>query len=348
MAGTIVTDRIESDASYNSVINIASTLVVSGNSSFSRPIFNVTLANTTTITGPVNASAAANFTGAVNASANFAASGVLTLNSADKTLKIEHSGGDGVNVYSSGGETVLRLYNYSTNGRKYAFATGGTGGSYAGGRLGIYGLEINQSLLEVTSATGGTAGGTTGKGVGFGHAGFWIDRGWANQPSFSVMQSSATGETDQAQIRIHGTNANWTSYPGASGTDFSCGLQIDGAVVSTSDRRRKKNISSIDNALDIIKLIDGKRFQLKNSDGDTETGVSQNDYKFGFIGQDLQEAGVDELYKHNPNEDDGTEGWNRAYTVDYSSLVAVLVNAMKEQQEQIDTLKAEVDLLKGV
>lgn len=342
MAGTIVTDRIESDASYNSVINIASTLVVSGNSSFNKPIYDVTLANTTTITGPVNASAP------MNVSSNLSAAGVLTVNNVDKTLKIEATGADGMNLFSTSGETVFRMHSYSSTGRSYALVSGGSGGSFTGGRWGVWASNSNQTMLAITDATAGTAGGTTGKGIGFGHAGVWFDRGWANQPSFTVCSTSSTGETDQAQIRIHGTNATWASYPGSAGTDFSCGLYIDGSYGSSSDRRRKKNISSITNALEIVKAMDGKRFQLKNSNGQTETGVSENDYKFGFIGQELQEAGIDELYKHYKDEDDGTEGWNRAYSVDYSSLVAVLVNAIKEQQEQIDNLKTEVQTLKGV
>ena len=88
--------------------------------------------------------------------------------------------------------------------------------------------------------------------------------------------------------------------------------------------------------------LDGKRFQRINRDGEVQHHISENGYKFGFIAQDLQSEMMDELYIHNKEDDDGTEGFNNAFCVDYASLVAVLVNAIKEQQAQIEALQAAV------
>jgi hypothetical protein len=142
---------------------------------------------------------------------------------------------------------------------------------------------------------------------------------------------------------MHGTNATWGSYPNGSGSDFSCSFFIDGTYQTGSDRRFKTNISTIENALNKVMLMEGKRFQTLTSAGDIEPGFTENGFRYGFIAQELQSAGLDELYKHNVDEDDGTEGYNKAYAVDYDSVAPLLVNAIKEQQAMITELKATVD-----
>jgi len=217
------------------------------------------------------------------------------------------------------------------------------------GRMRFYGYTGSiQELMQIQSDTGSTAGGTTGKAVGFGHAGVWFDRGWGNRPALTVCSVSSTGQTTQDDIRVHGTNATWSSYPDASGSDFSTGVYIDGSFTNASDRRYKRNITSITNALDIVQSMDGRRFQTIDRAGNTETNRSQaNGFKYGFIGQELEEAGVGEIYKYYAEDDDGTDGYNKAYGVDYASVVALLTNAIKEQQVIIDDLKARIEVLEG-
>jgi hypothetical protein len=250
-------------------------------------------------------------------------------------------------VQDSGGETALGLNNTSTNGRNYLLVSGGASGGYAGGRFGLYSVTDGVDLMAATSRTGSTAGGTSGRGIGFANAGFWIDRGWADYPSITVCNNNFTGNTNQSQLRVHGTDATWASYPSASGADFACSIYIDGTYQTSSDRRYKTNITVIENALDKVLSMTGKRFQTINSLGEIEAGFSQNSFRFGFIAQDLQAAGLDELYKHNVDEDDGTDGFNKAYSVEYDAVVPMLVNAIKEQQAIITALTARVAALEG-
>ena len=93
--------------------------------------------------------------------------------------------------------------------------------------------------------------------------------------------------------------------------------------------------------------LDGKRFQRINSFGEVQKHVSENSYKFGFLAQDLQAENIDELYIHYPGEDDGTDNFNNAFSVDYASLVAVLTNAIKQQQGQISSLEARLAALEA-
>jgi hypothetical protein len=250
-------------------------------------------------------------------------------------------------VQDSAGETLSSIKNTSTNGKDYTLISGGAAGSFAGGRFGLYSITDATELLAATSNTGSTAGGTTGKGVGFAHAGFWIDRGWNDYPSMTVCNTNFVGNTNQSQIRMHGTNATWASYPSAAGSDFACSFFIDGTYQTSSDRRFKTNITNIENALDKVMVMTGKRYQTINRIGEVETAASQNGYKYGFIAQELQAAGLDELYKHYADEDDLTEGYNKAYSVEYDAVVPLLVNAIKEQQALIESLTQRIAALEG-
>ena len=203
----------------------------------------------------------------------------------------------------------------------------------------------NTERMRVDSGTTVTvAGGTAGKGVSFAHAGIAIDRVWSNYPSITVMNENSTGDTKQSQLRVHGCNVSYSSYPNTSGSDFGCSIYIDGTYQTNSDRRFKTNITTIDNALDKVLSLSGKRYQLLNVDGNIRTNVSTNDYKYGFIAQDLQELGLDETYIHYSEEDDGTDGYNKSYSVDYDSFIPLLVNAIKEQTVIINNIKDQLEL----
>ena len=98
----------------------------------------------------------------------------------------------------------------------------------------------------------------------------------------------------------------------------------------------KKNIFPITNALTSLQFIHGiyynwddEKFRDKNF-GD--------DRQIGFSAQELEE-----VYPEMVHTD--SEGFK---TVDYSRLTPVLVEAIKEQQSQIDILKSELDQLKEI
>lgn len=248
-------------------------------------------------------------------------------------------------IADANGETGLSIACQSSNGRQYEWISGGSGGAYSGGRFGLYDRTGGKGLVSMVATTGGTAGGTTGPGMGFDHAGIWIDRGWSDNPSITVTSTNGAGNTGQGTLRIHGTNATYASYPAASGSDFSCNLQVDGTITS-SDRRKKTQIQNISNALNTIKQLQGVSYYLVNSDLQIQTHMSDaGGRKFGFIAQDMQ-AVIPEATVEHPMEPK-ENGWCDAFGLDYGSITAVLLEAVKEQQQQIETLKAEVAALKA-
>ena len=97
---------------------------------------------------------------------------------------------------------------------------------------------------------------------------------------------------------------------------------VSGDLNSTSDERLKKNIKPIDNALADICQLKGVTFDWR------DTGTQGQ----GFIAQQVEPIIPDVV---NTDEDTGMK------SINYVGLIGHLVEAIKEQQVQIDELKAQ-------
>ena len=120
---------------------------------------------------------------------------------------------------------------------------------------------------------------------------------------------------------------------GIGTTNPSERLEVNGNVKASafwysSDINLKQNIQNIPNALQKIQQLNGVYFQWKESGKD---GV-------GVIAQDIEKV-FPELVATDPN--------TGLKSVSYGNLVAPLIEAIKEQQKQIDELKAEIEVLKN-
>ena len=98
-------------------------------------------------------------------------------------------------------------------------------------------------------------------------------------------------------------------------------LTVSGDVVVSSDARLKSNIVSLGSTLARVLLIDGKTYKMKK-DGKQKIGV---------LAQDIQN-----VFPELVSEDD-----NEMLAVNYQGLVPVLINALKEQQSEIEILKEQ-------
>ena len=93
----------------------------------------------------------------------------------------------------------------------------------------------------------------------------------------------------------------------------------------SSDKNLKKNIIKIDNALDKVMQLQGVEFDFIN---DASFGYLKN-HQIGLIAQEVEKV-IPEVVGKNL---DGTLG------VSYGHLVSLLIEAIKDQQEQINDLK---------
>ena len=127
-------------------------------------------------------------------------------------------------------------------------------------------------------------------------------------------------------------------YPSSTGCSLYLGKSnsyfvgvYSGNFYTMSDGNFKENIQDITNALQTVKAMKGVKFdynaKMYNNDKSLQSKLGKN--KVGFIAQDLQK-----VLPQAVSYDDSTG----IYAVDYTKVIPVLVEAIKEQQKVIDQL----------
>ena len=148
-------------------------------------------------------------------------------------------------------------------------------------------------------------------------------------PSITLANDTNTGfysgGTDIIGITTAGTVA--VTF-GATGNAVFAGSVTATTLTETSDARLKENVKPLENALDKVLALEGVSYNLIAKPDNNE---------IGFIAQE-----VNEIVPEIVNTDD--EGM---LSVSYARTVALLVEAVKTQQLQIENLKADITLLKG-
>ena len=133
----------------------------------------------------------------------------------------------------------------------------------------------------------------------------------------------------------NGTSSSWSSHNFGSVTSNG-NVYATGNVTAYSDIRLKENIRPIQNALDIVSKLEGVHYTRK------ETGEEE----IGFIAQDVKEVFPELVEIIDSRDEDPHEGLQDGiedlHVMKYQNAVALLVEAIKEQQAQIDELKTKV------
>jgi hypothetical protein len=118
-------------------------------------------------------------------------------------------------------------------------------------------------------------------------------------------------------IRIGG----WSAAANRWQLDMSGNMTAAGDVIAYSDVRVKTNIVTVNNALEKVLKLRGVYYNRTDSDDKSR--------KIGVIAQEIQEVIPEVIHEQN----DGLLG------VSYGNLAGLFIEAMKEQQKQIDELK---------
>jgi hypothetical protein len=118
----------------------------------------------------------------------------------------------------------------------------------------------------------------------------------------------------------------------ASGTGGEIRATNEITAYFVSDRRLKENIRAIENALELIKQIEGVRYdwkdeQIQKRGGEDGYFVRKEDV--GVIAQEVQKV-LPEVVGERP---DGT------LAVRYEKLVALVIAAVKELDNKVDKLR---------
>ena len=159
-----------------------------------------------------------------------------------------------------------------------------------------------------------------GRGAVNGSSWDWSQRHYPNQDgSYVEYRTSA-----RAPIFYDRDNTGYYCDP-ASTTNLNALTCI--SLTETSSKRYKENIYSLGNALEKVVSLRGVHYNKKGN----------SKIEIGVIAEEVAEI-APEVVRFNP---DGT-----ADSVAYGRLSALFIEAIKEQQIQIEELKKEIDLLK--
>ena len=247
--------------------------------------------------------------------------GFQTSTSSDYATAIGYKNTAGYPAATAIGSNIQFNGNYGVgiglgSAAKYVYSPGNL--VVMGGKVGI-GTSSPSKLLDVAGAANlnnGKSGGAlyvNGKQALWSNGTFfsWGYDGNLNQFADPIAIGSAT--SNGYNLRVHGTaagNAAWTNL---------------------SDQRLKKNVQTIDGALDKVKKLRGVEFEWKD-EKDHQKGK-----QIGFIAQEVNKV-IPEVV---------TQGSDDYYSMSAGQLTAVLTEAVKELNAEVKRLKKRVEELEN-
>jgi len=225
---------------------------------------------------------------------------------------------------TAAGEATTASGESSTALGYYSVASGGYGAIAMG----------NQTTASGANSTvmgeGGTASGSASTAMGRGttasdYASLVI--GQYNSSGSSATSATSYSTSNTAFVIGNGTDSSNKSdafkvmFNGD--TTVSNDLTVSGDVVISSDARLKSNIVSLGSTISKLLQIDGKSYEMRGKQ------------KIGVLAQEIKKV-FPELVTKDENEN---------LAVNYQGLVPVLINALKEQQAEIDRIKTQEERL---
>jgi hypothetical protein len=342
-ANTLLTARLINGTSFDGSSNITIPNLVSGSSQISG-ITNGQLSNSS-----VTVTAGTGMTGGGLVSLG----GTITLNNAGVTSNVA---GTGISVSSATGASTI-----TNTGVTSAVAGNAIDVSGATGAVTISHADTSTaanlsatSRTYVSALTFDTYGHVTGYSTGtesvtdtntvttnIAGTGISVSSGTGNSTISNTGVTSAVAGTG---VSVSGATGAVTISIGQSvatnATPTFGNLTINGTITATgditafytSDRRHKNNIQTITNALDKVKKLNGVTWEWN----DDVNEVTKTTPTTGLIAQEVQ-AVLPQVVVEREN---GYLG------LDYSKMMGLLVEAIKEQQIKIDNLTVEVETLK--
>lgn len=175
------------------------------------------------------------------------------------------------------------------------------------------------------------------------------NRWHVSQSGGEVLQTSS-GTNAYYRFHSNGADRNYLYQSGSSvigfltttgGWAFQCdnsgNVTATGNVTAYSDIRLKDDIQPIEGALERVSKLEGVEYTRKS------TGKRE----IGFIAQDVIDHEPTLVDVVDTSTDHTDESFSDLHVMKYQNTVALLVEAVKEQQVQIEELRAELEELKN-
>jgi hypothetical protein len=154
-----------------------------------------------------------------------------------------------------------------------------------------------------------------------------------------LLEASSLNPLVDNITRLGGSTKRWTALWATNGT------------IQTSDMKLKKDVVELRYGLKEVMKLNPISYRWKNNSiGKTAIPDQLQETKLGFSAQQLQEVLPEVVETHSwyPKDEEGNfeRKQNENLGVRYAEITPVLVKAIQEQQEQIESLKVTIEELK--
>jgi len=261
-------------------------------------------------------------------------------NSADPGLDFNTSGTSDMQIRYRGSSDKLQVYSYGTSTNVMTIQK-------SDGFVGI-GTESPKTKLDIENTTAPTlsndthageaiflrSGGSAGDGNVQAVLAFGKADGSSRRSGSAIASVQTNSDLDKVGIGFYTSDSSASSQTMDLRMllNHTGNLHVDADVVaystSVSDERLKDNVKTIDNALDKVMKLRGVEF-----DWNKGNRVGQKD--LGLIAQEVEKV-LPEIVREKKMAFIDNEIYK---TIDYDKVVGVLIEAIKEQQKQIEELK---------
>tara|TARA_B100000780_G_scaffold62555_1_gene40614 strand:- start:2156 stop:3595 length:1440 start_codon:yes stop_codon:yes gene_type:complete len=212
-------------------------------------------------------------------------------------------------VDTGGSATAMGKYNTASADASMALNRGTTATNQASTSMGFRTISDNLGMLAIGVNNAAGIGDPTADQY------YYADGQYTGAPAgVAFVIGNGDINTGALQRGDNPSNAFVVNYDGSA--------TLSGDLTINSDARLKSNIISLGSTLAKLLMIDGKSYTMKSNESQS---------KIGLLAQDVQKA-FPELVKTTNDKD-------KTLSVNYQGLIPVLINAIKEQQKQIDELK---------
>jgi hypothetical protein len=211
---------------------------------------------------------------------------------------------------TGGSATAMGKYNTASADATMALNRGTSATNQAATSMGLGTTSDNVGMLAVGVNNAAGIGDTTTDQY------YYADGQYTGAPiGVAFVVGNGDVDTSNGLAGDNPSNAFVVKYDGSA--------TLSGDLTINSDARLKSNIVTLGSTLSRLLLIDGKSYTMK---------ANESISKIGLLAQEVQDAFPELVKKANNSE--GT------LSVNYQGMIPVLLNAIKEQQAQIDELKA--------
>jgi hypothetical protein len=154
-----------------------------------------------------------------------------------------------------------------------------------------------------------------------------------------LLEASSFNPLVDNDTRLGGSSKRWTAVWATNGT------------IQTSDMKLKKDVVELKYGLKEVMKLNPISYKWKNNSiGKTAIPESLQETKLGFSAQQLQEILPEVVETHSwyPKDEEGNfeRKQNENLGVRYAEITPVIIKAIQEQQEQIESLKVTVEELR--